>query len=104
MQLSINLSLDATVSMVYSVAEAVEYLQESLPDLIFVGLDNNELEALLELTAQPIVQAIPIVALANRVRLSDQQQIQQSGARAILTYPFEPIHLQTLLQDLGVVS
>lgn len=101
MQMSINLSIDATVSMVNTVSEALRVIPISLPDIIFLGLENNGLESLLALREQPIVKAIPVIAITNRARRSDLLQIKESGARGILHYPFEPIHLQSLLQDLN---
>lgn len=100
-QMSINLSIDGTIYIVHSVSEALEQIQNALPDVILIGLENNGLEALLELRAQPMVQAIPVIAITDRTRRSDQLTIQASGARAILHYPFEPIHLQSILQELG---
>ena len=99
-QMSLSFSVDSSIQIAHSVAEAFELLQTALPDIIFLGIENLGLESLQELNAQPITQTIPIVALTNRARLSQQLQIQQYGAKAILPYAFDAAHLQAILQEI----
>ena len=100
-QVSISLSINCTVQIAYSVSEAFELSRSSLPDIILLGIENLGLESLQELRAQPITQTIPVVALTNRARLSQQLQIQKYGAQAILPYAFDSNHLEAILQEIA---
>ena len=74
--------------------------QEKLPDVILVDGYPNAREILSQLKADALTQAIPVVCLVSRDRASDQQQIQQEGAAAIVSKPFDPISLVQLILDI----
>ena len=71
----------------------------ALPDVILVDGHPNDREILVQLKADALTQEIPVVCLVSRDRLTDQLRMQQEGAAAIISKPFDPITLiQTLLQ------
>ena len=98
-KIGINLSIDATVDFVRSIADAIAYLNEPLPDLIFLGFEHHSIKTL-EMIHQALVRPVPVIVLMNQTRLSDQLKIQRYGAKAILSYTFEPVQLRQLLYEL----
>jgi CheY-like chemotaxis protein len=76
--------------------------QVKLPDVILVDGYPSAREILSQLKADALTQAIPVVCLVSRDRASDQQQIQQEGAAAIVGKPFDPISLVQIIS--GIVD
>ena len=74
--------------------------QDKLPDVILVDGDPNAREILVQLKADASTQKIPVVCLVSRDRTSDQLQIQQDGAAAIVGKPFDPISLVQIILDI----
>lgn len=67
--------------------------QQESPDAILLDGYPDFLDILTELKANPLTREIPVVGLVARDRLTDQLQMQQDGAAAIVGKPFDPIVL-----------
>ncbi|NEQ48045.1 MAG: response regulator [Leptolyngbya sp. SIOISBB] len=74
--------------------------QDKLPDVIVVDGDPNAREILIQLKADALTQEIPVICLVSRDRVSDQLQIQQDGAAAIVGKPFDPIALMQIILNI----
>lgn len=71
--------------------------QQESPDAILLDGYPDFLDILTALKANPVTREIPVVGLVARDRLTDQLQMQQDGAAAIVGKPFDPIVLVTTI-------
>ncbi len=99
-RLSLELAIDPKIQTALSATEGIELAQVHHPDTIFLYINHNGLEILQKLKSEPITRNIPLVAFTNRVRLSDRIKIQRHGAKALLEYPFDPVVLKKVLQEI----
>ena len=74
--------------------------QDKLPDIILVDGYPNAREILSRLKADALTRAIPVVCLVSRDRASDKLKIQQDGAAALVSKPFDPISLVQIILDI----
>lgn len=64
-----------------------------LPDAILLDGHPDCLDMLTRLKANPLTQAILVVGLVARDRLTEQLQAEQAGGTAVVVKPFDPIAL-----------
>ncbi|MBI5041735.1 MAG: response regulator [Gammaproteobacteria bacterium] len=92
------------VEGVDSAEEALAYLREVRPDVVFMddmlpGMDGQE--AIERLAANPVTANIPIVMYTGRDYVSDSPPPQRRGVVGVLSKPFAPQDVDALLAKLG---
>lgn len=93
------------VDLVGSAQQALTYLSEHRPDVVFMdemmpGMEGHE--AVDQLAADPNTQAIPIIMYTARDYAEAEAPVLQRGVIGVLSKPFTPEDVNALLEKLEV--
>jgi len=100
-QFSLEAAAGWTVLMAASGAAGVAIAQTTPPDAILLDImmpDQDGIETLHQLQANPITQSIPTILLTARAKTSEQQKFLQFGVAGIITKPFQAQNLANQIQ------
>ncbi|NEO26183.1 MAG: response regulator [Kamptonema sp. SIO4C4] len=101
-QLSLEINNDWEVLTAASGKEGIAIAQQENPDAILLDvmmpdLDGPSTWKKLQENAQ--TQAIPVIFLTAKVQAAEQRRYAQLGVKAVLTKPFDPVTLGTMIQE-----
>jgi CheY-like chemotaxis protein len=91
------------VSCCSSGREALDFVNENVPDLVLLdvmmpGLDGPA--TLKEMRSRPKLDAMPIVFMTARVQPAEVQAYKASGATGVVPKPFDPMTLASQINDI----
>ena len=94
--MALELDSDITVKSCSSGSEALETVEDWVPDLILLdammpGIDGPE--TLLRLRENPATAAIPVVFITARSQPEDIERFTNLGALGVISKPFDPMTL-----------
>lgn len=95
------------VDQVDSAQQALSYLREHQPDVVFMDEmmpDMEGHEAVDQLAADPSTQAIPIIMYTARDYGEDEAPLLQRGVIGVLSKPFTPEDVNALLEKLETLG
>lgn len=82
--------------------EAVERIEEAVPDIVLADLEMprmNGLELTAHIRSRPELQHLPVVMITSRSTEKHRQQAQKAGVSTYLTKPYQEQELADLVQD-----
>jgi chemosensory pili system protein ChpA (sensor histidine kinase/response regulator) len=71
--------------------EAVETLENTSPDILFVDLEMprmNGIELTMHVRAKPHLAKVPVIMVTSRSTVKHRQQAESAGVNAYITKPF----------------
>ncbi|MGB0563337.1 MAG: response regulator [Spirulinaceae cyanobacterium] len=104
-QLALKVTTDWEVQTAASGREGLTIARDRRPDLVLLDLMMPELDGpgtCAQLKADPATQGIPVIFLTAKVQAPEQLVLDEVGAAAIFTKPFNPTTLSAeIAQVLG---
>jgi two-component system alkaline phosphatase synthesis response regulator PhoP len=102
-KLSLESTTDWEVITARSGAEGLLEAEGGTPDAILLdamlpGMDG--LAIIKELKVKPSTMSIPVVFLTAKAQSADRAIFEQSGARGVITKPFDPMTLAGQIEEL----
>lgn len=95
------LSQDYEVVTLYNAMEAMEWLEENLPDLIISDIQMPEMDGydfLTKVRQKGFTKHTPVVMLSGRAESKERIKCYRLGAQDYLTKPFNPEELEELVK------
>ncbi|MGK0412991.1 MAG: DNA-binding response OmpR family regulator [Polaribacter sp.] len=95
------LSQDYEVVTLYNAMEAMEWLEENLPDLIISDIQMPEMDGydfLTKVRQKGFTKHTPVVMLSGQAESKERIKCYRLGAQDYLTKPFNPEELEELVK------
>ncbi|MBW4521863.1 MAG: response regulator [Scytolyngbya sp. HA4215-MV1] len=95
-QLTLEITAGWQVLAVGSGLEGLKQAEIEHPDVILLDLMMPDMDGMVTLTLlreNPETRSIPVILLTAKVQTMDPLWLQKLGVVAVLTKPFEPVHL-----------
>jgi two-component system, OmpR family, alkaline phosphatase synthesis response regulator PhoP len=83
--------------------EALEQARADRPDVIILDVmlpSSDGFEICRELKGDAILRSIPVILLTARYQDDDARRGREAGADALITKPFDPVELQTIVRKM----
>ncbi|MEM8638832.1 MAG: response regulator [Cyanobacteria bacterium P01_G01_bin.54] len=101
-QLTLKVTTDWEVWTAASGLEGIAIVRDRQPDLVLLDLMMPELDGHMtcaQLKQDPATQDIPVIFLTAKVQAPEQLTLDEVGAAAVFTKPFNPTTLSTEIKQ-----
>ena len=96
-----------SVAIAGSCDEALGYLDENRPSLVFSDVNmptHDGFELLRIIKSNPVTQNIPVVFVSAQARADDRERALKAGVTAYLEKPFDPGRLINAVKEYALVE